>query len=290
MSFQKFMRSLFKVTEGVKTPRCNKPKNSDVMKDEILDSGTIDLSPLLNEQTTREPAAMGESPEPLPFIRDAEIQGTPWFVDLMQGLYNSSMSILPPESWILPDGVKSIQRLDLDNANHMEMYSAFQEAKRKVYNPYFEFLLEINENKKASGDPDKVGRYVGLSLSLLQPFVKYQVLEDGSFLPKTIPAIEVGGEYYLEKNMMGQFKNLLEVVENIPELHEWKESLLLMLKFHKEVKEKIKQEPGIQQKDIKKLFGEGNEGAVQKAIYILENQGKVERRKKGSTYELFIKA
>lgn len=73
MSFQKLMRSLFKVAEGVVTSRSSKPK------------ATI-------EQTKAE-----ESPERLPFIGDAEIQGTPWFVNLMEGFYSSNKSIVPPE-------------------------------------------------------------------------------------------------------------------------------------------------------------------------------------------------
>ena len=264
MSFQKFMRNLFKGTEGTETSRSNKP------------------------ETTPEQPRTKEGPEQVPFILDAVIQGTPWFVNLMQGFYSSNKSIVPPECWKLPDGVKCTKDLDLENDYHQEIWIAFKYAQRKITDMYFQFLREIEVNRKSGGDPGKVSMNISFTIHVLQPFVKYEVLESGAFYPTTIPAIEVGGEYYLRKNMMGQFKNLVEVVENIPELQEWKESLLLMEKLHKEVKKKIKQEPGIQQKDIKKLFGEGNEGTVQKAIYILEKQGKVERKKKGSTYELFL--
>ncbi len=268
MSFQKFMRSLFKVAEGVETIGSSKPNN------------------------TKGQTQVEESSERLLYIGDAEITGTPWFVDLMEGFYSSNKSIVPPECWKLSEDFHHIYDLwDLESKDDYlyEILEHFKEAKQKISDMYFEFLREIVENKKAGGDPDKVGMYTAFTIHVLQPFVRYEVLQHGAFHINGIPAIEVGGEYYLEKNMMGQFKNLQEVVENIPELYKWKESLLLMKMLHKEVKGRIKEEPGILQKDIKKQFGDGNESAVQKALYILENQGKVERKKKGSSYELFLK-
>ncbi len=154
------MRSLFKAAEGVENSQSSKPQNT-------------------KEQTQAE-----ESSERLLYIGDAEIMGTPWFVNLMEGFYSSNKSIVPPECWKLSEDfhcIRDLWNLESKDDYLYEILEYFQEAKQKVSDMYFEFLREIEENKKASGDPDKIGMYTALTIHVLQPFVRYEVLDYGSF-------------------------------------------------------------------------------------------------------------
>ncbi len=162
---------------------------------------------------------------------------------------------------------------------------------KKLVDEYYVLLGKIDECK-GKGDFGSMLMHCQLSISLLEPLINEEKREFGAFDIKSIPAIEVGSIFHAIYGEEGQLCNLKEVVECLPELEPWKntiEEAFAMKALTSKIYQYVKDNEGYLQKKLKKVIGVEDGRLVSRVVYYMALVGKLERKKTGNTYSLFAK-
>jgi len=129
------------------------------------------------------------------------------------------------------------------------------------------------------------------SLPLLKGLVKVTRAESGSFDIKSIPAIEIGCQYW---PAMGDTKSLVAVaatVNSIPAIKEgWGYTVALAQDravLADRVYSHIANHPGVIQSTLKDSF-DVTAADIREVAYFMERVGRIQREKSGSSYKLYI--
>ena len=157
---------------------------------------------------------------------------------------------------------------------------------QQAVDAYFDLLGKIEECKK-KGDFKKMLMHCQLSLPLLEPLIQHEKI-----VPAIIPAIEISSKFLAVYGMVGQLKNLKEIVETLPELAPWKdevESAFVMKDLASKIYTHVKEHDGCLQKDLKAALDFKDGYLLSNVVYYMDLVGKIERRKTGKTYSLSIK-
>lgn len=178
-------------------------------------------------------------------------------------------------------------------------YEQFQREHQPVLDRYYTEMQRIEEAEKRR-DFDEAINLSLQTLDTIEDFVEAWRQEslwvyDGSppsdwFRIKSIPAVELLsrlGVVRLDPSLLDRAEAALQ---KRPELSTWLEEMpdsRRRLQIAKGIFEAIAAEPGIRQSGLGKRLGvDGNE--VRSILYWAEADRRVERRKAGSTYELFL--
>ena len=162
---------------------------------------------------------------------------------------------------------------------------------KKLVGMYFELLNKIEEYKREK-DFNKMLICCQKSISLLEPLIEQTKKEFGTFDIKSIPAIEIGSNFWAIYGEEDQLLNLKEVVEYFPELEPWKKTIekaFTMKELASRIYRYVRKNEGCLQKELKKTLEIKDGRLVSNIVYYMELVGKLKRKKIGNTYSLFTK-
>jgi len=161
----------------------------------------------------------------------------------------------------------------------------------KLADAYFDLLNQIEESRKRQ-DFNKMLMYCQMSLPLLEPLIEQTKKEFSVFDIRTIPAIEIGSIFWAIYGAEGQLLNIKEVVEYFPELEPWKKTIkkaFIIKELVPKIYQYVRRNKGCLQKELKKGLCAKDGRIVSNVVYYMELIGKLERKKMGNTYSLFVK-
>lgn len=133
--------------------------------------------------------------------------------------------------------------------------------------------------------------YCDNSLPKIPALIKETKREYGSFDLKSIPAIEIGLNFWAVFENKAKLTQVQILVNQYPDLEPWTknvnesfETLDLVCKIIELLKKS-----SVKQNEIKSIIGQTDGKKVSNVIYYLDLIGKVEKVKNGNTYDVKIK-
>lgn len=161
---------------------------------------------------------------------------------------------------------------------------------KKLVDTYYDLLNQIWQDKK-NKDYKKMLIKCEMSLSLIEPLIIETKNEFGSMDLPSIPAIEVGVNFWA---ILKDDKNLnivREIVGFFPELEGWKaflEKAFVMKELSSKIYNYVKDNEGCLQKELKKKLGLADGRAISNTIYYMELLKQISRKKQGDTFSLSV--
>jgi len=122
-------------------------------------------------------------------------------------------------------------------------------------------------------------------------FVQSTMREYRSFDIRSIPGLQAGGTMLALAGDRSGIEEMKRVTQSLPQLSSWTSAIdehLYDMALFEAIEGAIRGNPGCLQPSVKKLVGVTDGRRVATLIAWLEKAGRVTRRKKGSTYELFL--
>ncbi|QCX39567.1 hypothetical protein FF125_14370 [Aureibaculum algae] len=156
-------------------------------------------------------------------------------------------------------------------------------------NLYFKFLQKIQQADKANNINELLFNSQ-ISLGLIEPLIYYNYKHYNSFDIKTIPAIDKGLIYFSVNGIIGQLKNIADIVEFFPELKFYKFHVDLAFKRAKlssKIYNQIKNNGDCQQSKLKNKLELSDGRFIATTINYMIKAKKLDKYKIGK--ETFIK-
>jgi hypothetical protein len=160
---------------------------------------------------------------------------------------------------------------------------------KKLVDTYYELLNQIIEDKK-SKEYKKMLLKCEMSLSLIEPLIIETKREFGKFDLTSIPAIEIGANFWSVLNGDKNLTILDEIIDFFPELKPWKETAEkadLMKDLSTKIYAYVKNNNGCIQKDLKEKLKINDGKIISNTIYYMELLNLIKREKEGNSYKLF---
>ncbi len=160
----------------------------------------------------------------------------------------------------------------------------------KLVGNYFFLLNKILEHKK-NKDFKGMLKYCQMSLPLIESLIIETKRLYKKFDIVSIPAIEIGSTFWAIYGAEGQLDNIKEIVYYFPELEPWKEEIdtaYYMKGLASTIYKYVKENPGIEQKSLKKMLNIDDGRVIANVCYHMELTNKLKRKKVGNTYSLNI--
>lgn len=129
------------------------------------------------------------------------------------------------------------------------------------------------------------------NVSLIPSFVQSTMREHKRFDIRSIPGLEAGGTMLALAGDHSGIEEMKRVTQSLPQLSPWTSAIdehLHDMALFEAIEGAIRENPGCLQPSVKKLVGVTDGRRVATLIAWLEKADRVTRRKKGSTYELFL--
>jgi len=182
------------------------------------------------------------------------------------------------------------QNKDIPNVINIFRKNNLGKSTKKLVDNYYWLLNKIEESKK-NKNFSKMLEFCQASLSLIEPLIIEIKNMYGSFDIKSIPAIEIGCNFWAILGQKGQLMNIKEVIDFYPELEPWKETIEYSFKKQKlaaKIYKYVRANEGVKQKDLKNLmkFNDGN--LIGNVCYYMDLLGKLRRIKLGNSYILSV--
>ncbi|GLU43650.1 hypothetical protein [Allomuricauda sp. NBRC 101325] len=186
------------------------------------------------------------------------------------------------------------------NPNSLSSTPEIIKRHRKVHNgltveyltdTYFELLQKIQQADKENNIQELLLN-AQLSLGLIEPLIIHSYKNYNSFEIKTIPAIEKGLKYFSVTGIIGQVKNISDLVNFFTELHFYKpevDQAFKRLELASKIYSLIKDNGDCQQSKIKKALNYDNGKFVSTTVYYMTKIGKLEKYNNGKTNFVKIK-
>lgn len=156
---------------------------------------------------------------------------------------------------------------------------------------YFELLQKIQQADKENKIQELLLN-VQLSLGLIEPLIIHSYKNYKSFDIKTIPAIEKGLIYFSVNGIIGQVKNISDLVNFFTELHFYRpevDKAFKRLELASKIYSFIKENGDYKQSKIKKDLNYDDGRFVSNTVYYLIKIGKLEKYLDGKTIFVRIK-
>lgn len=160
---------------------------------------------------------------------------------------------------------------------------------KKLVDTYYKLLNNILWHKK-SKDYKKMLLECEMSLSLIEPLIIDTKREFGKFDLTSIPAIEIGSNFWAVLKDDKNLNILKELVGFFPELSAWKESIdkaFLMKGISSKINEYVKNNSGCMQKELKKNLNFNDGKLISNTIHYMELLGQIRKEKEGNNIKLF---
>lgn len=162
----------------------------------------------------------------------------------------------------------------------------------KVASDQYFSLLEQIQKLERKGKYKKMLKLCRRSLPLIPTWIRRQKAEIGRFDLTSIPAIELGCQYWPAMGLVEPLEDLRELVNtNNPLKRGWGDmvkgafedaELVELLYTH------AKENPGAIQSKLSGVL-ETSQEAIRDVAYYMERMGRLKRKKSGRSYELYAK-
>jgi len=154
---------------------------------------------------------------------------------------------------------------------------------------YFDLTEKIQGSFREK-DFESLLHYCITCLPLVERYaVWYDRLTERGFTPS--PAIYYACRFLPVTGARGQLENIRELVEFLPLLEDFRESVQLAIESIETVKTiraYLAEHPGTKQNQLKKALDYDDGRYLSQLVKDMEYLGKIERRKSGKTYELYV--
>jgi hypothetical protein len=184
----------------------------------------------------------------------------------------------------------------IDNQNTPEILKRLRSSYRGntieyLHNLYFETLEKIRQADKESNITELLFN-CQISLGLIEPLIYYNYKHYNSFPTKSIPAIEKGLIYNSVNGIIGQVKNISDIVNFFEELNSFHSHVELAFErrdIASKIYKIIKNNGNFKQSKIKKELNMQNGRLVANTIDYMVKSNKLEKYKVGKENFLKIK-
>lgn len=160
--------------------------------------------------------------------------------------------------------------------------------KRKV-DLYFDLLDRIRK-EKSRHDYHRVLELCEQSLPLIPALIRDEKTEYGAFNIASIPAIETGLNCWAVLGELEKIRAVESLIERCPDLAFYDDHVqeaYAKADFAGSILGFIKENPGFRQSKLGKAIGLSGQ-TVRWVVYYLERFGRIQRKKAGNTYELYV--
>lgn len=155
---------------------------------------------------------------------------------------------------------------------------------------YFDLIEKIRVEKGKRGFRQLL-RFCEESLHLIPALVDEEKSQYGKFNIASIPAIEIGLKYWAAIGDLGRIQTIERMIDTLPELVPWEQEVRAAYsntEFSKGILAFVGEHPGTRQSRLGKTIGISGQ-TVRWLVYYLEKTGRLRRKKKGNTYELYLR-
>ena len=128
------------------------------------------------------------------------------------------------------------------------------------------------------------------SLPLVERYVRW-FKKSAPGNPVQVPSIYYACRFFPITGAKGQLQNILELVEFLPAIHDYRDCVHLAIssiEIVRSIRSHLTDNPGTKQNKLKKALGYEDGRYLSQLVKDMESLGQLERRKSGNTYELFV--
>lgn len=155
---------------------------------------------------------------------------------------------------------------------------------------YFDLLDKLYKATREKNGSEML-KYSMMSLSLIEPLIISEKKEYGTFVIREMPGIDTFAMLNAVMGNQGQLNNLKDIISFFPELKSWKpisERAFHIKNIVSKIYQYVKNNEGCLQKNLWKSIGIEDKDFIREIVYHMDLMRKLNRKKVGNTYSLFI--